>query len=489
MSQQGTYTTGSYIEKAIEFFSGSNVFTPNPSNHGESVDNWKLIIDRFEETFDYLPLKGLIAVGEICDRLQQVAGYCFQKNYSGIEVDCKDNHIVIDGKHQADLFVRFIKKLCIHSEEDFEYFLSVQSNLQHLKRIELEHIKINGPEIESLRNNLVRVESLRLEGCALPSHATFHETVLEFFPNLKHLCVVRIPRESTIIGVNNKWLRLKFPTLEHFELVIFGDPVIPELRTFLELNPKIKTFFTFARFFWANRLYMLDANVKLNELVIYINYDNWTDFSAFCDLLHKLYECGFYERLHLQYFCCTTNQDFIDEMASLSALTKLFVNIKSEIRVGAFPNLEELFIDTSEQIVDFEAIPFKLPKLKRIRFTYSNVDHICMLICRAVRLKKIIVNNIVDKISSKRVREVVINLSELNMEREKLSNAQKVTLFVPEDSYLATKWAMKHTNLKLLRLCRVESFEQDNHYNLFGYNPYKSDYSCETKLGFLQRDG
>lgn len=440
------------------------------ANHEQSAANLELVIDCFEEAFDYMPLKGLIGVGEICERLQQVTGYCFQQNYSGVEVNFKDNHICIAHKYQADHFVQFIKKLCIQREADLEHLVRVKSNLNQLKRLEFEHIKLNETEFQIIHSISINVESLRLVGCIIPSYETFHESLLDYFPNLKHLCIVRILHNSVIIGANNKWLRQRYPKLEHLELVLFGSPVVKELRTFLELNTNIKTFFTFAQMFWANRQYMLNSDVKLNELAVYLNYDNWIDFAAFCDLLHELHTRGFYKRLHLQYFCCTSKEDFFAEMASLSALTKLYINIKSDVRLGTFHNLEEFSIQTSNQIYDFEAMPFNLPKLKRIRFAYSNLEHISMLISRAARLKKIIVNNIVDKTDSRRVKDAAINLPELNMEREQLQDAQKVTLFVPEDVYLATKWATKQTDLSLVRVCRVESFDQDNNYNLFGHN-------------------
>lgn len=57
----------------------------------------------------------------------------------------------------------------------------------------------------------------------------------------------------------------------------------------------------------------------------------------------------------------------------------------------------------------------------------------------------------------------VVNLLALNREREQLPGAQKITLHVDEESYLATKWAFGETDLKFIRLKRNTSY-WDNDY-------------------------
>lgn len=52
-----------------------------------------------------------------------------------------------------------------------------------------------------------------------------------------------------------------------------------------------------------------------------------------------------------------------------------------------------------------------------------------------------------------------INLDRLNRERAKLPNAEKITLYVDERLYLATKWTRRETDLPFIRLKRFESFE------------------------------
>lgn len=50
--------------------------------------------------------------------------------------------------------------------------------------------------------------------------------------------------------------------------------------------------------------------------------------------------------------------------------------------------------------------------------------------------------------------EKIIDLVDLNRERSKLQNAKKVTLYVQETVYLATKRGSRETNLALIKLQR-----------------------------------
>lgn len=52
----------------------------------------------------------------------------------------------------------------------------------------------------------------------------------------------------------------------------------------------------------------------------------------------------------------------------------------------------------------------------------------------------------------------VINLPLMNAERATLKNGKKVTLYVNEEVYLATKWTMKEINFEFIQLKRFTSF-------------------------------
>ena len=55
----------------------------------------------------------------------------------------------------------------------------------------------------------------------------------------------------------------------------------------------------------------------------------------------------------------------------------------------------------------------------------------------------------------------ILELDMLNTEREKLIGAHKVTIYVQDEVFLATKWAIKNgiTNFPLIEMKRIDSFE------------------------------
>lgn len=374
----------------------------------------------------------------------------------------------------------FIRKIL--SSYTLDVIVDRQNQFRRLKQITLEHGRINAEDMDGMKTIGMQVESLRLIWCAIAYNYDFHKTFLKYFPNLKCLSIANISSHlPVIIGTDNSWLRQKYATLEHLELLLYGQPIIPEMRKFLELNPNIKTFFTMAKCFLANDKSMLKSNVQLNELALYITHDNWLDFEKFCDLLDKLYDRGFYKRLRLQYSPVDTKQECIDRLASLNALVQLFINVKSGVHLSDFSNLEELLIDASDQITDLETMADILTKLEVIRFRFSNLKHISILTNRAVKLKKIIVGTLLDdnhdmrewmELSYEQLQSqkpnIVIDLKTLNDEREKMPEARRISLYVEENVYLATKWSVHETNLDLIRLMRKESYERANKFNIYG---------------------
>lgn len=71
--------------------------------------------------------------------------------------------------------------------------------------------------------------------------------------------------------------------------------------------------------------------------------------------------------------------------------------------------------------------------------------------------------------------EKILNLAALNRKRAKLVNAKKITLFVEEHVYLATKRTNRQTDLDFIKLKRTDTLNEVEYE--FGYpviiSPYK----------------
>lgn len=260
-----------------------------------------------------------------------------------------------------------------------------------------------------------------------------------------------------MIGTKFTWLHRKYPTLEHFQLLTVIGLEIKELKTFFKLNPNIKKFSAGGKCFWMNQESMRNSNLKLDVLAI--KYDKRIELNSFCQFLNELHREGVFKALHL-YFDLPFGfeQEIIDQLATVDALVKLVANSRhSYINISSLIKLSELCI-TCNAINDLEYLPDILTNLKRLYLLEATSCDILPFIRRAAQLRKIKVNRLYHGKHFEE-HENILDLLALNKEREKLAFAKKVLIYVREEIFLATKWAMKQTEFKLIEMKRIDSYD------------------------------
>lgn len=73
-----------------------------------------------------------------------------------------------------------------------------------------------------------------------------------------------------------------------------------DISFFLERNPNIRKFASHASPIWDNQdVLMTTANIKLDELAIWMDSVEIVELRSFCRLLNELHERGFYKRSQL----------------------------------------------------------------------------------------------------------------------------------------------------------------------------------------------
>lgn len=410
--------------------------------------------------FDFLQLKDLISISQTCKRFNQIAGYILHKNYAELQIVCqKDGIYITDSEflYKGYFFLEYIHKLTFFRERDFQYLHIAQPKLWGLKKIELHNIVLTAVELECLKKVFAKVEHLQIHESKLDGN--FHETMLVRCPNLKRLSLFQYAEESSIIiGNGNEWFRQSYPSLESFELHtstgIRGD----ELKAFLEINPNIRQFGTSRQTIeWSGDLWM-NANIQLDEMTFEIHCID----IGMIHWLNKLHEQGFYQRLKLSFTRPILKGGV--RLASINGLEKVsfrdgeFRNSYDDlIYLATSTRLKELCIHEIQQIADFFALPTSLTTLERIEINIATFDDIWPFICQAVKLKTIIVHSLHNGIHFSTATKI-IDLTALNKEREKLDGAHKITIYVKEKIYVATKYN-DVTNFSLIRLKRIESCE------------------------------
>lgn len=438
----------------------------------QDADIFKLDIDCYEESFDYLSLGDLISVGKTCKFLQRIAGYILQLNYKNIGCIAVGKKIFIyDAFRRIDYtnvehLYGFITTITIDpgntkshmnkyekhaSRGNNEKILADLSKFRRLRKIVFTLWNFYKSDMEVNKVIFSKVESLHICGSVMIPKGCFHENVLTFFPNLKRLEIFGL------LSRDRTWLRQTYPTLQSFRIFPSCDiKSCLEIPIFLELNPNIRTFETNSDYIWQYRDSLLTANVKLDDLVI---KDSRVDIGIICGLLNELHERGFYKRLKFHYYdgihrCSYPfSQQKIDQLASLETLVSLHLDCeRKNITLSALKNLEELYVDDSRYITDLSATATNLRNLREIYFHQTSFDDIRTFIRQSMGLRKITLHK--PEYSDYESIDIVT----LNIDRMKLPNAIKTTIYVEDGMYLTTKWAYKETDLSLIRLKRIDSF-------------------------------
>lgn len=462
-------------------------------NEIQSSDIFKLPVEILEYIFDYLSLRDLNTVGETCKWIQRIAGQCYQKNYSGLSpIFSRNGRLFIRMGKQLDqvdmnnFLIRIVDKIRIAYLDNFKDFCNRNRKFHQLRKLILMDFVLPNVKIrlKGMRKIFCNLEGLQMYYDSLRVIDETHlENLLSLTPNIKLL---------TFRGIvtGNKWLMRKYPALEHCQIDHSYSTDILPIAKFLELNPTIHSFGIDSRNLWENRDSMKVSQIELNNLDI-ILHEKHTDpnriekFQSLCHLLNELYRLGRYKRLtlYVRFDYGSFEQKLVDEMTKLNVLTKVNIHVNTKfsehVTLAHLKQLEEMSIPDSRFIKDIESFSNYLGQLERIHFGRSNLDHIMLFISRRPKLKKIRVDWFLSAGENIEFHQI-INLSALNRGRAKLLHAEKVTLYVSEDVFLATKRAKRETDLDLIKLNRWECDEWDYNYK-YSYT-YVSNWSNTGKL-------
>lgn len=179
-----------------------------------------------------------------------------------------------------------------------------------------------------------------------------------------------------------------------------------------------------------------------------------------------MYERGFYKQLYLEYSHSIDQKEF-DTLISLKGLVCIRgVGFSEFVPLSASNSLEELGFIGFDLMEDLKILPNHFTNLKRVCFWVASFKNLMQLISSAMRLDRIVVgefyrnaiNRAEDKSNVASVNKIV-DLSALNESRQKLAKGRdlKVTIYIDEKTYLATKWAFKGNECGLIQLKRLEA--------------------------------
>lgn len=105
-------------------------------------------------------------------------------------------------------------------------------------------------------------------------------------------------------------------------------------------------------------------------------------------------------------------------------------------------------MEKGDHIADSEMMANNLINLKCIHLNEASIDTIMPFIRQSVKMQRIKVDWFGGGVHFNR-NTGTINLLALNREHKKLPDSQKITIYVDEEIYLSTKWAMREIDFEL----------------------------------------
>ncbi|XP_055310989.1 uncharacterized protein LOC129573877 [Sitodiplosis mosellana] len=398
------------------------------SNGEPQPEVFKLDTDCWDDVFDCLSLKDVHSFGQTCKAFQRVTGAYFQWKYEAVSVRCFGNEAYI-GNDRVNGFINFVQKIRLDRTLP-------ESNFESVKQVKLICVDLHQLEINSMKV-LSKVEHLELWDRKLDGNIL--GALIESCVNLKRL-------EFWAITSFN-WSLQSHPTLQHLALnghITFRND---QLKDFLGNNPNIRSLQITAELLWGTRDSILKSNIGLDDLAItdWIRNPNVN----FLGLLTDLHGRGFYRRLHLKSYEVPPS----DRLLALQGLVALYFSRGDNIKLPLLVNIRELGIHVhwnTQRIqgVNTIALASRFMNLERLFIARPNFEELLPFIRHSINLKYVEIEE---------YQEKVIKIYALNKERKKLEGARKVTIYVDEDVYLATKWAKAETSVDLIEIKRKES--------------------------------
>lgn len=393
--------------------------------------------------FDHLSLKDLCSIGKTCKHLQNVAGEYFRRMYSSKSIYlCKTNDGCIEERVDGfnTNFAQYAQQLDFFNNNLDGFRYAAANGNQYLKSIHFDVKSLSLFHSDCITNIVKNVENVTFFRC-FENAESFHQ-ILQHCENLNCLTVYNWP------VTKHEWPSRKYPKLECLE--VFGKYDIfigkcESLMEFLQQNQQLKKFSTS-----IDLIQVLDlveyANIKLDKLSFIVNGIDKMITKTLRNRVKRMHKDDFFKKL--QMFCYWGNEfvyyiDDIKNVPGLSAVEIAYIDpyhYNMDHLVAALTTLEylkELRIFhcniSSEQAY---VLSQYLMHLEKIHLGCNNFDTSTPFIKILPNLKAL-------EIGEKDF-DVQFNIKKLDEERGNIPDVVKLSIYVPEETFLDIKWKFKY---------------------------------------------
>lgn len=399
--------------------------------------------------FERLSLKELGGMTDVCKRFKELAENVFRRKYPE-NVSEKFYRIYRNTYGDIGLYPPEYGLLSIHNYVKF--FWQCMENMdiadaynrgdirclidyiqshwsKNLKKIRFRYSYIHGELGDSIKNVLEHIEAVEFIFCF--NGTKFYDTILRHCHNVKSL-VLQDHGGNQIDDV----LGSKYPKLEQFELDYDGHLNSDLLKTFLLLNPNIKSLV------W----YIYDRGVNLSESIKCI-VDHAFNFEKMDFVLKKtsrsknpcegvIHMCGhkLFKKLSLE-VCSGERPLELIKLASLSLEELDYGKTPFRIlipEIKSLPNLRVLkaYITSLDDEFNYQInlTEKDFPKLEELELSFYGPipeDQIREFVRNVVNLKKITIGTVY---YPERRNKLNFSIAKMNFERQRLPDACELTI-------------------------------------------------------------
>lgn len=425
-----------------------------PSNEQLSPPIFKLTIDTIEEICEWLSLADLLALRLTCKRFKQAVDCIISENYPVIKIGHRKIVLSI-----CDIRTYEDGKEVIHCYNNkYDQLVQMESNdIKFIKEVEMWGETLSASDVAHAQCILEKVEKLLIGTNEI--EVEFHNGIFQWCTELKCLSICKI-EGPTIIHNDKTWMQRNYPTIEKIELDdtpiggrYLGEEIV-ELATFFTMNPQIRNFSTTFNLLWETRNWILPSEIRFDQLDIKGDcFEEYGNVGRICDLLSTLFDRGFYKRCRVAAYAIY-EQDEIDEIVSVRGMEELYMDVLVEDAVFMpRPELNQLSISYSPHFGDWNIIVGNFGNIERVHFQRAVATNIVPIIREAIKVTEIKI----DKLDAGEYFENgIINVFAWNELRKQFHDAQRLTIYVEERVFLATKWTYTNTSFDKIELKRAE---------------------------------
>lgn len=435
------------------------------------IDQFKALDDKsIVKQFDQLTLNDLCAASETCLKLLELAEKCFLQNYAKftskpVIILCTKDGIEFDeiGQQCFGRYIQSVKiKIIDRMPEKLAEFMLLKIG-KNLRKIQFVSAIMNPSFTELIESILVNVEGISVR---------YNDVyIIRYSTQLKYLKLYGFPVFTEML----KCIELKTLEVLDLEVTICDEfncigEMLQNLKILLQQNSNVKRLIC--------RLHIDNIELLKKFLLIVATTENIEEFlleilEADLDFAHVVEEFDMltarksFQRFEIKLNCdMKLNIKNFSKLSPLSKLSGLLLPLSNHLHVvdasvvRNFSNLKVLQIDPMHFNKEYTVLALRLTNLRKLYCAYSSEceqnnivvrmsDFISPFVRYSTKLKKIILA--FAKISGNERQTI----AQMNQERRKLENAQKLTIYVDEAQNDLQESMGNH--LVNVKLCKFET--------------------------------